>query len=67
MPLVQSYDPSTGDYQWVPTNDVGLYADLANLRYLVDPLPSGTQLVVELWVVDFGGNRAYVSAAVTVP
>lgn len=67
VPLVQAYDPATGEYEWVSTNDVGLYADLANLRYLVDPLPSGTQLVVELWVVDFGGNADYVSAAVTVP
>lgn len=67
VPLVQDYDPATGAYDWVPTNDVGLYAELANLQYLVDPLPSGTQLVVELWVVDFGGNMAYVSALVTVP
>jgi hypothetical protein len=67
VPLVQDYDPATGEYSWVPTNDVGLYAELANLQYLVDPLPSGTQLVVELWVVDFGGNAAYVSALVTVP
>jgi hypothetical protein len=67
VPLVQDYSPTTGEYQWVPTNDVGLYAELANLQYIVDPLPSGTQLVVELWVVDFGGNAAYVSALVTVP
>jgi hypothetical protein len=67
VPLVQDYDPTTDQYEWVPTNDVGLYAELANLQYLVDPLPSGTQLVVELWVVDFGGNAAFVSALVTVP
>jgi hypothetical protein len=67
VPLVQDYDPATGQYAWVATNDVGLYADIANLQYIVDPLPSGTQLVVELWVVDFGGNAAYVDALVTVP
>jgi hypothetical protein len=67
VPLVQDYDPATGQYEWVATNDTGLYAELANLEYLVDPLPAGTQLVVELWVVDFGGNTAYVSALVTVP
>lgn len=67
VPLVQDYDPATGQYEWVPTNDTGLYAELANLEYLVDPLPAGTQLVVELWVIDFGGNAAYVSALVTVP
>jgi hypothetical protein len=67
VPLVQDYDPATGAYEWVATNDVGLYAEIANLQYIVDPLPSGTQLVVELWVVDFGGNADYVSALVTVP
>jgi hypothetical protein len=67
VPLIQIYDPATGDYSWEPTNGVGLYAELANIQYLVDPLPSGTRLVVELWVVDFGGNSAFVSAVVTVP
>lgn len=67
VPLVQDYDPSTGQYTWVPTNDTGLSAELADLQYYVDPLPSGTKLVVELWVVDFGGNADYVSALVTVP
>ena len=67
VPLVQLYDPATGEYSWEPTNDVGLYADISSLQYLVDPLPSGTQLVVELWVIDFGGNAAYVSAVVAVP
>jgi len=66
-PLLQIYDPATGSSTWSPVSDTGLYADLANLRYLVDPLPSGTQLVVELWVVDYGGNSDYVSAVVTVP
>ena len=67
VPLIQIYDPATGDYSWEPTNTVGLYADVATLDYLLDKLPSGTQLVVELWVVDFGGNADYVSAVVTVP
>jgi hypothetical protein len=67
VPLVQVYDPATGEYEWLPTTDVPLRAELANLEYNVDPLPSGTQLVVELWVVDFGGNADYVSALVTVP
>jgi hypothetical protein len=66
-PQVQIYDPATGDYTWEVPGDSPLYAELANLQYLVDPLPSGTQLVVELWVVDFGGNADYVSAVVTVP
>jgi hypothetical protein len=67
LPLVQDYDPETGEYTWVPTSEVGLYAELANLQYSVEPLPSGTRLVVELWVVDFGGNTDFVNAVVTVP
>jgi hypothetical protein len=67
QPLVQDYDPDTGEYEWVPTNDEGLGAELAGLQYYVDPLPSGTKLVVELWVIDFGGNAAFVSSVVTVP
>ncbi|GHF08071.1 clostripain-related cysteine peptidase [Pseudolysinimonas yzui] len=67
VPLVQNYDPATGQSAWASPNGVELSAELANLQYFVDPLPSGTQLVVELWVVDFGGNNDYVSALVTVP
>lgn len=67
VPLIEQYDPSTGDLEWVPTSDIGLYADLSSLQYLVDPLPSGLRLVLELWVYDFGGNGDYVSAVVTVP
>jgi hypothetical protein len=67
FPQVQIYDPATGEYPWEVTGETPLYAELSNLVYSVDPLPSGTQLVVELWVVDFGGNAAYVSALVTVP
>ena len=67
VPLVQNYIPASDEYVWVETSGRGLYAELANLQYDVVPLPSGLQLVVELWVVDFGGNAAYVSSVVTVP
>ena len=68
VPLVQNYIPSSDEYVWVETTaGTGLYAELANLQYDVVPLPAGTRLLVELWVVDFGGNAAYVSAVVTVP
>jgi hypothetical protein len=67
VPLVQNYVPSSDEYVWVEVSDTGLYAELANLQYDVVPLPSGRRLLVELWVVDFGGNAAYVSAVVTVP
>jgi hypothetical protein len=53
--------------EWVPTSDVGLFADLPSLAYDLETLPSGTQLYVELTVYDFGGNSDTVSAVVTVP
>jgi hypothetical protein len=68
VPLVQNYIPASDEYVWVETLDgTGLYAELENLQYDIVPLPSGTRLIVELWVVDFGGNAAYVSSVVTVP
>ena len=67
VPLVQNYLPSTDEYVWVETSGNGLYAEIANLQYDIAPLPSGLRLVVELWVVDFGGNAAYVSSVVAVP
>ncbi len=66
-PLVQNYVPASDEYVWVESSDTGLYADPVNLQYDIVPLPSGTRLLVELWVVDFGGNAAYVSSVVTVP
>jgi hypothetical protein len=56
-----------GTQEWVGTSDVGLYADLPNLTYDLEDLPSGTLLHIELWVVDFGGNSDAVSATVQVP
>jgi hypothetical protein len=66
QPLVQNLYPD-GSTEWVPTSDIGLYADLPNLTYALEALPSGTRLYIELWVVDFGGNSDYVNALVTVP
>lgn len=66
VPLVQDLLPD-GSTEWVPTTDIGLYADPANLVYGLQPLESGTQLYIELWVVDFGGNADYVNAVLTVP
>jgi hypothetical protein len=56
-----------GTEQWVFTSESGLYADLPNLEYDLADLASGTQLYLELWVTDFGGNTDMVSAVVTVP
>jgi hypothetical protein len=66
-PLVQHYDPATGSFEWIPTTDAGLNAAIASLQYDVAALPSGLQLVLELYVYDFGGNSDFVSAIVTVP
>ena len=63
--FVQAADGSDG--AWVPTSDVGLFADLPSLAYDLETLPSGTQLYVQLTVYDFGGNSDVVSAVVTIP
>jgi hypothetical protein len=67
LPLVQRFDPASGDVSWIPTSETGLFADLEALQYDVQPLPSGIQLVLELYVYDFGGNSDFVRAVVTVP
>lgn len=56
-----------GTEEWLLTSDVGLYADLDSLTYELNPLPSGTQLYLELIVVDFGGNTDSVSGVIAVP
>jgi len=56
-----------GTEQWYSTSEVGLYADIPELLYNFPRLASGTQLYVELVVVDFGGNQAKVDAIVAVP
>jgi len=58
---------SDGTEQWEFTSDSGLYADLPNLEYDLADLAPGTELYLELWVTDFGGNTDMVSAVVTVP
>lgn len=66
VPEVLTID-AEGTETWVPTSDVGLFADLPNLQYDLQPLDLGTQLYVELSVSDFGGNSDSVSAQVAVP
>ena len=56
-----------GTETWVPTSDVGLFADLPNIQYEFEPLDPGTQLQVDLTVFDFGGNSDSVGARVEVP
>lgn len=56
-----------GSSEWVPSSDVGLYADLPSLTYDLESLESGTQLYVELTVTDFGGNSDFVSGYTVIP
>lgn len=58
---------AAGNETWIPTSDVGLFADLPSLQYDIVPLPSGTQLYAQLTVTDFGGNSAYVSTGQVIP
>jgi len=67
VPLVQVLQPGATQYEWIETTGTGLSAELASLQYGVEPIPSGTRMVVELWVYDYGGNADYVSAVITVP
>ncbi len=64
VPLVFA-QTAGGAGEWVPTSDVGLYADLPSIAYDLVPLEPGTQLYVELTVTDFGGNSDTVSGSVT--
>ncbi len=66
VPQVLTVSPD-GSEQWTATSDTGLWADLPALQYGFPSLASGTVLQLELWVVDFGGNAASVSAVVTLP
>ncbi|MBK9178063.1 MAG: hypothetical protein IPM45_00585 [Acidimicrobiales bacterium] len=66
IPVIFNVYPD-GSSEWIPTNDVGLFADLPNLQYGFEPVPSGTQVAVDLTIVDFGGNSSTVSAQDVAP
>ena len=56
-----------GTEEWFGTSDYGLFADLPGLEYNFETLESGTLVYIELFVIDFGGNRDVVSATVEIP
>jgi len=56
-----------GTEVWYSTSEVGLFADLPALVYNFPKLATGTQLYVELVLVDFGGNTGRVDAIVEIP
>src|SRR3546814_3730741 len=51
VPNVLTID-AEGNQTWTPTTDVGLFADLPNLQFSLEPLDPGTNLYVELGVTD---------------
>ena len=67
MPEVLPSSADGEEAEWIPTSDVGLFADLPLLQYDLEPLPSGTPLYVELTVTDFGGNSDSIFASSTSP
>jgi hypothetical protein len=66
FPTVQTEDDD-GSLIWVPASDSWLYADLGELTYSFEPLPSGITVIADLYVYDYGGHSDYVSVETTVP
>ena len=66
QPMVLNQYPD-GSLEWIPTSDVGLWAELANITYEFIPFFSGEEIYAELTVVDYGGNSAFVSMLDVVP
>jgi len=66
FPVVQMEDDD-GSLVWVSASDLWLSADLDELTYSFEPLPSGITLIAELYVYDYGGHSDYVSIETTVP
>ncbi len=66
VPIVLNQYPD-GSLEWIPTTDVGLWAELVNITYEFVPLESGTELYAELTVFDYGGNSDFVSMLDVVP
>jgi hypothetical protein len=56
-----------GTETWFATSDYGLYADIPYLAYDFPALASGTEVYIELTIIDFGGNEATVSAMDVTP
>lgn len=56
-----------GTQEWTATSDVGLYADLANITYDLEPLDPGTVVQLDLTVTDFGDNSTTISGYADVP
>lgn len=56
-----------GNETWVPSADVGLYANLPDLQYDFPALGSGVNIFAELVLTDFGGNDAFTTGTGITP
>ena len=56
-----------GTQEWLTLSEQGLWANLPDLQYDLEPLDSGTGLYAELVLYDYGGNTDSVSMFDFVP
>jgi hypothetical protein len=56
-----------GTESWLPSSDVGLWADQSRLSIEFVDLPAGTRLRSELRISDYGGNTATAVVSTLVP
>ena len=66
FPIVLNEYPD-GTAEWLTLSEVGLYADLPNLIYDLEPLDSGLEIYVELVITDYAGNVSAQGGFVTLP
>ena len=63
--LLNEYPDGTAE--WITISEVGLWADLPDLEYDLEPLESGTTLFAQLVIWDYGGNTATASILDVIP
>ena len=67
-PLVQMWDEEAQDVYWVDSSeDTWLWADPAVLQYQFSALPSETNVMIDIEVLDFGGNSDWTSLNLSSP
>ncbi|WP_370290950.1 clostripain-related cysteine peptidase [Nocardioides sp.] len=65
VPEILTVD-AQGEEEWVATTETGLYADLDNLTYDLQPVEKRTPMRLELTVTDVGGNTSTVGRDIRV-
>lgn len=66
FPVVLNEYPD-GSLEWLTLSEQGLFANLPDLQYDLEPLEPGTGLYAELVIRDYGGNTSSVSMFDLVP